>query len=282
MSNWRHQGHSFAKKYPNINLFVISFGGTWGILPPSVANHTQTIHWWTTNIVLFVHAQPCDCLFNSLHEPTSKGTSNLCFIGLLWGKSTGDHWIPLSKGQWCGKGFHIMKDIMKPGSWSLTEKNNSLGMLARWLGISYTCKVMGGRPQGTILKIARKKARQILKNIKSDLQLKQVYCSRWTIYSISLTKKINNMLAFLVKNWCGKNYLSVAHWSPSYYNNNAILEGNTVYFRPDNHWWRDENKPCCPTNNRVITIIITFIKSNEITYSVYIFDDRLFNINTNL
>ena len=91
------------------------------------------------------------------------------------------------------------------------------------------------------------------------------------------------------------------------YNNNAILEGNTVYFRPDtsdcrpdvslsarakrgptmtrradNHWWRDENKPCCPTNNRVITIIITFIKSNKITYSVYIFDDRLFNINTNL
>ena len=31
--------------------------------------------------------------------------------------------------------------------------------------------VMGGHPQGTILKIARKKARDILKNIKSDLQL---------------------------------------------------------------------------------------------------------------
>ena len=61
------------------------------------------------------------------------------------------------------------------------------GMLAQWLGSSHTCKVMGGHPQGTILKIARKKVREILKNIKSDLQLNQVYCSRSTTYFISLT-----------------------------------------------------------------------------------------------
>ena len=101
---------------------------SWPLLEGRVAfcpaqGQITTIHRWTTNIVLFVHAQPCDCLFNSLHEPTSKGTSNLWFIVLLWGKPTGDRWIPLSKGQWCGKGFHIMKDIMNPGSWSLTENS---------------------------------------------------------------------------------------------------------------------------------------------------------------
>ena len=27
----------------------------------------------------------------------------------LWGKSTGDQWIPITKGQWRGKCFHLMK-----------------------------------------------------------------------------------------------------------------------------------------------------------------------------
>ena len=27
----------------------------------------------------------------------------------LWWESTGDRWIPLTKGQWCGKKFHLMK-----------------------------------------------------------------------------------------------------------------------------------------------------------------------------
>ena len=85
------------------------------------------------------------------------------------------------------KRFPYHEGYHEPGIMKSHRKNNSLGMLARWLGSSHTCKVMGGRPQGTILKIARKKAREILKNIKSDLQLKQVYCSRSTTYSISLT-----------------------------------------------------------------------------------------------
>ena len=42
MSNWWHQGRSFAKNYPNINLFMTSFGGTCGILPRSGANHNHT------------------------------------------------------------------------------------------------------------------------------------------------------------------------------------------------------------------------------------------------
>ena len=74
----------------------------------------------------------CDCLFNSLCGPTSKETSNLCFIGLLWRKSTGDPWVPLTKGRWRGKGFHIMKsrwECWLDGLGALTHVRSPLGTI---------------------------------------------------------------------------------------------------------------------------------------------------------
>ena len=45
---------------------------------------------------------------------------------------------------------------------------------------------------------------EILKSIKSELHLKLVYCSHSTTHFISLTKVINSMLVFLLKNKCEK------------------------------------------------------------------------------
>ena len=42
--------------------------------------------------------QYLDCLLNRLFRLTSKKTSKLCVTG-SWGESTGDLWIPLTKGQ---------------------------------------------------------------------------------------------------------------------------------------------------------------------------------------
>ena len=42
--------------------------------------------------------QSLDCLSNSLFKLTSKETSKACVTGLLWGKSMGDRWIPITKG----------------------------------------------------------------------------------------------------------------------------------------------------------------------------------------
>ena len=40
---------------------------------------------------------------------------------LLWGEFTGDRWIPLTKGQWRGKCFHLMTS-----SWSRIQTNFTL------------------------------------------------------------------------------------------------------------------------------------------------------------
>ena len=49
-----------------------------------------------------------DSLLNCLFRHRSKKTSKLCDTGPLWGESTGDRWIPLTKGQQRGKCFHLM------------------------------------------------------------------------------------------------------------------------------------------------------------------------------
>ena len=48
------------------------------------------------------------CLFNSLLGASIKGTSKIRITGPLWRESTGDRWIPLTKGQLCGKRFDVM------------------------------------------------------------------------------------------------------------------------------------------------------------------------------
>ena len=52
------------------------------------------------------HQQPDD-LYNRFML-ASKKTPKLRVTGQLWGESTGDRWIPITKGQLCGKRFDIM------------------------------------------------------------------------------------------------------------------------------------------------------------------------------
>ena len=43
-----------------------------------------------------------------LAQLTTNRTPKLCITGSLWWESTGDRWIPLTKGWQCGKEFHVM------------------------------------------------------------------------------------------------------------------------------------------------------------------------------
>ena len=47
----------------------------------------------------FLNRQQLDCLFKSLFELTAKKISKNLITGPLWGESTGNQWIPLTKGQ---------------------------------------------------------------------------------------------------------------------------------------------------------------------------------------
>ena len=58
-------------------------------------------------------------LFNGSFKGTSKKTSQLCTAGPLWGESTGDRWIPLTKGQQYGKHSH---DVTL--SWKYSSTHN--------------------------------------------------------------------------------------------------------------------------------------------------------------
>ena len=50
--------------------------------------------------------QQLGCLLNSLLGLITKKASRLDITGPLW--STSDRWLHLTKGQWCGKPFHVM------------------------------------------------------------------------------------------------------------------------------------------------------------------------------
>ena len=50
----------------------------------------------------------CDRTHNRLFRRRSKKTSKLHFTCPLWGEFTGHQWIPLIKGQYRGKYFHLM------------------------------------------------------------------------------------------------------------------------------------------------------------------------------
>ena len=67
---------------------------------------------------------PLHCLFSSLHRLTSKETSKLYITGPLWGESTGDRWIPLTKGQsW---GFCFMMSSCTQQRWNKDPILNSI------------------------------------------------------------------------------------------------------------------------------------------------------------
>ena len=63
-------------------------------------------------------ALTCDqqfvCLSTGFFKLAKRQTSKLHIVGPLWGESTSDRWIPLTKGQQCGKCFHVVTS-----SWSV-------------------------------------------------------------------------------------------------------------------------------------------------------------------
>ena len=60
-----------------------------------------------------------DCLLQSMFRLTKK-TSDLHVAGPLWRESTGDRWIPLTKGQWSRNCFNLMS-IKVPYYWSFMK-----------------------------------------------------------------------------------------------------------------------------------------------------------------
>ena len=52
--------------------------------------------------------QSLNQMFKQLFLLTSKETSRTGITVPLWGKTTNDQWIPNTKGQSCGKYFHVM------------------------------------------------------------------------------------------------------------------------------------------------------------------------------
>ena len=44
----------------------------------------------------------------------------------LWGEFTGDRWIPLTKGQWCGKCFPLMASSWHLRRWKLYSERNKM------------------------------------------------------------------------------------------------------------------------------------------------------------
>ena len=76
------------------------------------------------------------CIFNALFRLTIKTSPKLSITGPLWGESTGDRWIPLTKGQWCRKLFHVLLS-----SWHI-EPNET------WQGVP---PLVTGRPPWFIM-----------------------------------------------------------------------------------------------------------------------------------
>ena len=54
------------------------------------------------------------CLFNHLFTLTAKKIPKLCITGPLWGESTTNRWIPLTKGQKYGKSLYVMVATWNP------------------------------------------------------------------------------------------------------------------------------------------------------------------------
>ena len=57
----------------------------------------------------------------------------------LWGESTGHRWIPLTKGQWCGKRFHVVtSSCTKQGPSSPSSTN----MRRLWTRPARRCRLL--------------------------------------------------------------------------------------------------------------------------------------------
>ena len=54
------------------------------------------------------HKSPITWLFIQQLVQANNTQNKLRMTGPLWGKSTSDQWIPLTKGQWWRKYFHVM------------------------------------------------------------------------------------------------------------------------------------------------------------------------------
>ena len=98
---------------PNSNLTCVMFNDlywlgheTWtkeSITLMSHESHEVSNHW------------QLHCLLISLSRQTTKETSRICIIGLLWRESTHDWWIPLTKGPVMRKMFPCHYIILEHG-----------------------------------------------------------------------------------------------------------------------------------------------------------------------
>ena len=116
----------------NSDLLLIAFDITWhhwnSISSTSTHSHTNHRNIKISGILIMLlgryhvwmgtsrachsisNDQQFDCLFNSLLRLIhADNKENICLAGPLCGESISNKWIPLTKGQLCGKLFHIMK-----------------------------------------------------------------------------------------------------------------------------------------------------------------------------
>ena len=69
----------------------------------------QTLLQWRHNKRVGVsNHQTHDCLLNRLFKAQIKENIKVPRHRPLCGEFTGDRWVPRTKGQWCGKCFHVM------------------------------------------------------------------------------------------------------------------------------------------------------------------------------
>ena len=81
---------------------------------------------WNDNWHRFVWQICCwithHCLLNSLFLDNTKENFKACIAGPMWGESSGDRWIPLTKCQWRGKYFHDMTSWWYKASFSARRR----------------------------------------------------------------------------------------------------------------------------------------------------------------
>ena len=81
---------------------------------------------WNDNWHRFVWQICCwithHCLLNSLFLDNTKENFKACIAGPMWGESSGDRWIPLTKGQWRGMYFHDMTSWWYKASFSARRR----------------------------------------------------------------------------------------------------------------------------------------------------------------
>ena len=100
----------------------------------------------------------------SFYRLTPKKTAKLCITGPLWGESTNDWWIPLTRSQWCrqcftlllynvGGSHHkepVMRKVVTSSCWWVNSSPPSAACMCQWTGSALVqvmaCRLFGAKP----------------------------------------------------------------------------------------------------------------------------------------